>query len=166
MKYAVEKINKSCCQSGFRSILSRTFIIMKRLFPLCLLNSMPSTDKTWSWSEPTKVCCAVKYRTYCLKMNRHFVVKNRLSGLWRGLQNIYNVASLWKQNLWVVYEVVLGNGPGKLSRHSEWLRARQWRNRISSPSKGKIFLLFTSSRPVLKPIQIPIKWVPGTFLRG
>jgi hypothetical protein len=47
------------------------------------------------------------------------------------------------------------------SRYSDWLRARRPRARSSSPGKVKIFLLSTSSRSVLRPIQPPIQWVTG-----
>jgi hypothetical protein len=35
------------------------------------------------------------------------------------------------------------------------------RRRNSSPGRGKIFLFFMSSRPVVGPTQPPIQWVPG-----
>jgi hypothetical protein len=38
--------------------------------------------------------------------------------------------------------------------------------RSSSPGRGKIFLLSTSSRPVLGPIQPPIQLVSGTLSPG
>jgi hypothetical protein len=40
------------------------------------------------------------------------------------------------------------------------------RGRSSSPSRDTIFLLFTSSRPVLGPTQTPIQWVPGFLSPG
>jgi hypothetical protein len=44
--------------------------------------------------------------------------------------------------------------------------AERPRGRISSPGRGKIFLLSTSSRPVLTPIKPPIQWVPGALSSG
>jgi hypothetical protein len=38
--------------------------------------------------------------------------------------------------------------------------------RNSSPGGGKIFILSTSSRPVLWPTQSPIQWVPRALLPG
>jgi hypothetical protein len=53
--------------------------------------------------------------------------------------------------------------PGQRSRYSDWLRAGRPRGRTSSPSKGKIFRLSTSSKPVLGPTPPPIQWVPGAL---
>jgi hypothetical protein len=47
-----------------------------------------------------------------------------------------------------------------------WLRAGRLRGRSSSAGKGKIFLLSTSSRPVLGFTQPPIQWVPGAISTG
>jgi hypothetical protein len=44
---------------------------------------------------------------------------------------------------------------------SDWLRAELPRGWSSSPRKGKIFLLSTSSIPVLGPTQPPVQWVGG-----
>jgi hypothetical protein len=56
---------------------------------------------------------------------------------------------------------------GQRSWYSDWLRDGRPRGRISSPGRGKIFLLSTSaSRPVLGPIQPPIQWVPGGSFPG
>jgi hypothetical protein len=38
--------------------------------------------------------------------------------------------------------------------------------RGSIPSRGKIFLFSTASRPALGPIQPPIQWVQGTLSAG
>jgi hypothetical protein len=40
------------------------------------------------------------------------------------------------------------------------------RGQSSSRGRGKIFLLSTSSRPVLGPTQPPIQWVPGGLSSG
>jgi hypothetical protein len=48
-----------------------------------------------------------------------------------------------------------------LSRYSYGLDGRG-----SSPSRGKIFLFSTTSRPALGPTQPPIQWVPGVKLQG
>jgi hypothetical protein len=42
-----------------------------------------------------------------------------------------------------------------------WLDSRGW-----ITGKGKMFLLSTTSRPVLGPTQAPIQWVPGAGSRG
>jgi hypothetical protein len=47
-----------------------------------------------------------------------------------------------------------------------WLRTGRPRGRSSSPGRGKIFLLSTSTRPVLGPTQPPIEWVPGALSPG
>jgi hypothetical protein len=52
--------------------------------------------------------------------------------------------------------------PGYSSRY----RAGRPRGRSSSPSRGKAFLLSTSSRPVLGLTQPPIKCVPGALPLG
>jgi hypothetical protein len=52
------------------------------------------------------------------------------------------------------------------SRDSDWLRAGRPRGRSSSPGRGKIFLLSTSSRPALGPTHSPIEWVPGALSPG
>jgi hypothetical protein len=52
------------------------------------------------------------------------------------------------------------------SLYSDWLRAGGPWGRSSSPSSGKIFLLSTSSRPVLGPTQLPIQWVPRALSPG
>jgi hypothetical protein len=44
-----------------------------------------------------------------------------------------------------------------------WLRAGRLRGQSLSPGRGKIFLLFTSSRLVLGSIQPPIQWVLGAL---
>jgi hypothetical protein len=49
---------------------------------------------------------------------------------------------------------------------SDRLRAGRPRGRSSSPGRGKIFLLSTSSRPVLGPTQPPIQLVPGALSPG
>jgi hypothetical protein len=36
----------------------------------------------------------------------------------------------------------------------------------SNPSRGKIFLFSTTSRPTIGPIQPPIQWVLGTISPG
>jgi hypothetical protein len=50
--------------------------------------------------------------------------------------------------------------PSGGSWDSDWLQAGWPRGRSSSPGRDINFLLSTSSRPVLGPIQVPIKWVP------
>jgi hypothetical protein len=52
------------------------------------------------------------------------------------------------------------------SRDSAVGIATGYGGRSLSPDRGKIFLLSTSSRPVLGPTQPPIQWVPGPFSRG
>jgi hypothetical protein len=42
----------------------------------------------------------------------------------------------------------------------------QPRGRTSRHGTGKIFLLSTSSRPILGPTQPPIQWVPGALSPG
>jgi hypothetical protein len=49
------------------------------------------------------------------------------------------------------------------SRYSDWLRAGRPKGRSSIPDRGKIFLLSTSSRPVLGFTQPPIQWVLGAL---
>jgi hypothetical protein len=49
------------------------------------------------------------------------------------------------------------------SLYSDWLRAGWPICHSSSPGRGKIFLLSTSSRPVLGSTQPPVQWVPGTL---
>jgi hypothetical protein len=53
-----------------------------------------------------------------------------------------------------------------LCRYSAWLRAGRPKGRSSSPSRGKVFFLSTTSRPVLGPTQPPIQWVPGALFTG
>jgi hypothetical protein len=50
--------------------------------------------------------------------------------------------------------------------YSDWLWAGRPRGRSLSPSRGKIFLLSTMSRPVLEPIQSPMQWVQAAFSQG
>jgi hypothetical protein len=50
-----------------------------------------------------------------------------------------------------------------ISRYRDWLRAGRPRGRSSSPGRGKISFLSTSSRPVLGPTQPPIQWVQGAL---
>jgi hypothetical protein len=52
------------------------------------------------------------------------------------------------------------------SRDGDWLRAGRPRGRSSSPARVKIFLFSTSSRPALRPIQLPIQWVPVAVSPG
>jgi hypothetical protein len=52
------------------------------------------------------------------------------------------------------------------SRYSDWLRAIRLRGRSSSPRRGKILLLSSSSSPVLGPTQPPIQWVERTLSPG
>jgi hypothetical protein len=40
------------------------------------------------------------------------------------------------------------------------------RGRSSSPGWDKVFLIFTSSRPVLGPTQPPIQWIPRALSSG
>jgi hypothetical protein len=56
---------------------------------------------------------------------------------------------------------IVSTSPQLRSRDSDWLRADRPRVRSSSPGGAKIFLLSTSSRPVLGPILPPIRCVPG-----
>jgi hypothetical protein len=51
----------------------------------------------------------------------------------------------------------------RLSWYSDWLRSGRPRGRSSRPGNGKIFLLYTSSRPLLGPTQPPIQWVIGAL---
>jgi hypothetical protein len=51
-------------------------------------------------------------------------------------------------------------------RHSDWLRAELPRDQSSSPGRGKIFLLSTSSRPALELTHPPIHWVRGALSPG
>jgi hypothetical protein len=66
----------------------------------------------------------------------------------------------------------LGSMKGEeMLRYSDRLRTGRPRGRSSSPGRGKIFLIFTSSRPVLGPTQHPIQWVlealsPGSKVAG
>jgi hypothetical protein len=54
----------------------------------------------------------------------------------------------------------------QLSRYSDWLRAGRPRDQSSSPAKDKIFLLSTSSGPILGHTQPPIQWVPRPLSPG
>jgi hypothetical protein len=68
------------------------------------------------------------------------------------------------QNLFVPIlnqSITINLQPGKRSRYSDWLRARQRRCRSSSPGRVKNFFFSTSSRPTLGLTQSPIQWVPG-----
>jgi hypothetical protein len=56
--------------------------------------------------------------------------------------------------------------PGYRSRCSDWLRARRPRSRSSSPGRGKIFLLSTSSRPALGSPRLLSNEYRGFFPRG
>jgi hypothetical protein len=49
------------------------------------------------------------------------------------------------------------------SRYRDWLRTGRPRGRSSSLGRGKNFLFSMSSRPVLRPTQLPIQWVPGAL---
>jgi hypothetical protein len=51
----------------------------------------------------------------------------------------------------------------RLEWYGDWLQAEEPRGRSSSRGRGKIFLLFTSSRPVLVPTQpsVPGEKRPG-----
>jgi hypothetical protein len=51
-------------------------------------------------------------------------------------------------------------------RYSNWLRGRRLRDRISSPGRGKVFLLSTLPRPVMSLTPPPIQWVPGALSLG
>jgi hypothetical protein len=51
-------------------------------------------------------------------------------------------------------------------KHCHRLRAGRPKGRSSSPGGVTIFLLLTSSRPVLGPTQPPIQWVPGALSPG
>jgi hypothetical protein len=57
-------------------------------------------------------------------------------------------------------------GKARSSRYNDWLRAGRPRGRSLSPSRVKNFLFSTSSRPVLRPNQPPIQWVPGALSSG
>jgi hypothetical protein len=46
-----------------------------------------------------------------------------------------------------------------LFRYSDWLQAGWPKGRSSSHGRGKLYLLSTSSKPVLGLIQYPIEWV-------
>jgi hypothetical protein len=56
--------------------------------------------------------------------------------------------------------------PSGGSWDSDWLRAERPRGQSSIPGRGKSFLLSTSSRPVLGPTQLPIKWILGVKRLG
>jgi hypothetical protein len=56
--------------------------------------------------------------------------------------------------------------PGLRSQYSGWLRNGRTRCRCSSPDRGKIFLLYSSSSPVLRLTQLPIQWVQGDLSPG
>jgi hypothetical protein len=55
---------------------------------------------------------------------------------------------------------------GKCRRYSDWLRAGRPRARSLSPGRGKNFIVFKSSRLVLRPTQPPIQWVTGALSPG
>jgi hypothetical protein len=52
------------------------------------------------------------------------------------------------------------------SQYSNWLGVGLPRVRSSSPGRGKIFFISTSSRPVLEPIHLSIQWVPVVLSLG
>jgi hypothetical protein len=61
----------------------------------------------------------------------------------------------------IKFKKCMCNTRNKIARiYNDWLRTGRLRGRNSSPDRGKIFLLSTSSRPVLGPTQPPIQWVP------
>jgi hypothetical protein len=53
--------------------------------------------------------------------------------------------------------------PRKQSRFSDRIRATMLRGRSSSSGRIKNFEFFTSSRPVLGPIQPSMQWIPEYF---
>jgi hypothetical protein len=55
---------------------------------------------------------------------------------------------------------------GYHNRYSDWLRTGRPRARSSSAGRGNIFLLSTSSRPILGPTLPPIQWVPMALSSG
>jgi hypothetical protein len=62
---------------------------------------------------------------------------------------------------------VCGRGQhGQCGRYSNWIQDGQPRDRSLSPSRGKIFLLTTLSRPVLWPTQPHIQWAPWALSLG
>jgi hypothetical protein len=64
------------------------------------------------------------------------------------------------------YSSPINQEPGWRNRYSAWLRAGRVRGQSLSPGMGKIFLFFTSPRPVPGLIQPPIQWVPGALSPG
>jgi hypothetical protein len=55
---------------------------------------------------------------------------------------------------------------GWLSRYSDWLRAGRRRGWSSSPDRITNFLLSTSSRLALEPIQPPTQWIAAALSPG
>jgi hypothetical protein len=65
-----------------------------------------------------------------------------------------------------IYREPLRDTKTIITRNSDWLQARRLRSRSSSPGKGKIFLLCTSSRPVLRATQPPYPMGTGRVVKA
>jgi hypothetical protein len=64
------------------------------------------------------------------------------------------------------FDVIFFTGAGWRSRYSDWLRTERPRRLNSSPGRGKIFLVCTSSRPTLGPNQSYPMSTEGSFSGG
>jgi hypothetical protein len=61
---------------------------------------------------------------------------------------------------------VSNEDPGLRIRYRDWLGARRWISRSSSPGSVKNFLFSTSSTPALGSTKLPIQWAVGDLSPG
>jgi hypothetical protein len=113
----------------------------------CSATPRPSS----SGRETGQLSCPASRQTYLAKF-------------YAFMEFLYTLRSNNYPRLRTVVEVsepqAASHSSGQQSRCIDWLRAgRPW-GRSSSAGWGKIFLLSTSTRPVLGPTQPPNQWVP------
>jgi hypothetical protein len=127
-------------------------------FIICNWHMMPyllSQLFSRKWQHLHHIYCRA---SYCVLCTRWFL----RASLFYDICMALNFYSKWR--FCSAFYVTKGNG--KCSRHSDWLRTGRSRGRSLSPGRDKLFLLSTSSRPVLGLNQLPIQWVPGALSPG
>jgi hypothetical protein len=86
--------------------------------------------------------------------------------------HIYGLVTMSRTALWISLALAQLQGTGRHEHEADHLLPLgielngMERGRSSSPGRGKIFILSTSSRPVMGPTQPRIQWIPGALSPG
>jgi uncharacterized membrane protein YcfT len=112
-------------------------------------------------------CFVISQRELFDIVSGHLVFKMHLKRLFTDICSLFMlVSNTFHVPILRSHVGTLVHRAAGIGRYSNWLWAGRPRDWNLNLDRGKTFLFSTSSRPVLRPTQSPIKWVPAALSPG